>query len=165
MPPFLRWHGLTGNWVLTACGVFTPCPFTRDFDSRCQAILSTWEATKHTMHRDTTSCVSDNCDSTWHIFDLGMFLRVVAQRVSPRFCEHVSARSGVIAFPDTLMGQKITVTVFVCSKPSLKFVKKILRFSPFRPGYWEENSTKTHEQWPEKCSMATGWDQKRLIGD
>ena len=49
----------------------------------------------------------------------------------------------------------------VCSKPSLKFVKKILRFSVFRPGYWEEKSTKAHEQRPEKCSMATsGWQPK-----
>ena len=45
---------------------------------------------------------------------------------------------------------------FKSSKPSLKFVKKILRFSLFRPRFWEENSTKTHEQQSEKCSMATG---------
>ena len=44
----------------------------------------------------------------------------------------------------------------VCSKPSPKFVKKFLRFSCFRQGYWEENSTKTHQQRPEKCSMAPG---------
>ena len=30
--------------------------------------------------------------------------------------------------------------LLVCSNPSLKFVKKFLRFSLFRPGYWEDNS-------------------------
>ena len=51
------------------------------------------------------------------------------------------------------------------SKPSLKFVKKFLRFSVFRPGYWEEKSRQAHEQRPEKCSMATGGNQRRQIGD
>ena len=31
--------------------------------------------------------------------------------------------------------------LFVCSKPSLEFVKEFLRFSVSRPGHWEDNNT------------------------
>ena len=50
-------------------------------------------------------------------------------------------------------------------RPPSKFVKKFLRFSFFRPGYWEEKSTKAHEKRPEKCSMVTSGNQRRLIGN
>ena len=61
----------------------------------------------------------------------------------------------------------------VVSKPSLKFVKEILRF-PFVDqctGRRILNSTNAHEQWSEKCQwrlVATSWDKatnRRLVMD
>ena len=52
--------------------------------------------------------------------------------------------------------------VIECSKPSLKFVKAFLRSSLSRPGHWEDNNTKNHEEWPKKSPMATN---RRLISD
>ena len=47
--------------------------------------------------------------------------------------------------------------IFLCVlSPALNLSKTFLRFSLCRPQYWEENNTKTHEEQPEKCSMATG---------
>ena len=48
----------------------------------------------------------------------------------------------------------------VCSKPGLKFVKEFLRFSLSRPGHWEDNNSKNHEEWPKESLMATN---RRLI--
>ena len=50
----------------------------------------------------------------------------------------------------------------VCSKPSRKFVKEFLRFSLSRPGHWEDNNSKNHEESPKESLMATS---RRLIGD
>ena len=48
----------------------------------------------------------------------------------------------------------VTVTVFVvCSRPSLKAVKEFFRFSLSRPGLWEDNNTKTHEE----CLKSPRW--------
>ena len=44
----------------------------------------------------------------------------------------------------------------VCSKHKLKFVKNMHVFFPYSTrGCWEDHSTKSHNQWPKKCSMAT----------
>ena len=50
----------------------------------------------------------------------------------------------------------------VCSKPSLKIVKEFLRFSLSRPGHWEDNNTKNHEERPKKSLTATN---RRLVAN
>ena len=47
---------------------------------------------------------------------------------------------------------------FVCSMPSLKFVKEFLRFSVSRPGHREDNNTKNHEEWPQNSQRVTDSD-------
>ena len=53
---------------------------------------------------------------------------------------------------------QISPTHVVCSKPSLKLVKKFLHFSLSRQGPWEENNTKNHKEWPKTSPMATDSD-------